>query len=149
MKKVIALVLVVGCVISCAGCVNSQEKIWDWARELKEEDILAVTPWNQDTENEESVPLSEAEIHELVVLLNKLTKKSFTQNKKGVGITPTVGMQIELSSGTCVLNYAPSPYGKYGMLEISFLGDDEMPWWVDSVELLTFFEKVTDSAPAE
>ena len=149
MKKAIVLVLVVACVISCAGCANSQVKIWDWAQELKEEDILAVTPRNQDAENEEFAPLSKAEIHELVVLLNKLTKRNFTQNKKGVGITPTVGMRIELSSGTCVLNYAPSPYGKYGMLEISFLGDDEMPWWVDSVELLTFFEKVTDSASAE
>lgn len=149
MKKEIALVLSLVCVIGLAGCSNSKVKVWDWAQNLKQDDIVSVTPWHQDKEYIESEPLSDEEVIEFVALLNKLTKKSFTQNKKGVGITPTVGMQIELSSGTCVLNYAPSPNGKYGMLEISFLGDDEMPWWVDSVELLTFFEKVTDSASAE
>lgn len=149
MKKVIALVLSLVCVIGLVGCSNNKVKVWDWAQNLKQDDIVSVTPWHQDKEYIESEPLSDEEVIEFVALLNKLTKKSFTQNKKGVGITPTVGMQIELSSGTCVLNYAPSPNGKYGMLEISFLGDDEMPWWVDSVELLTFFEKVTDSASAE
>lgn len=149
MKKVIALVLSLVCVIGLVGCSNNKVKVWDWAQNLKQDDIVSVKPWHQDKEYIESEPLSDEEVIEFVALLNKLTKKSFTQNKKGVGITPTVGMQIELSSGTCVLNYAPSPNGKYGMLEISFLGDDEMLWWVDSVELLTFFEKVTDSASAE
>jgi len=149
MKKMIAFTLALLCVFWMAGCTNNQEKVWDWTQGLKEEDILVVMPWNQDMENEEFRPLSEAEIREMVALLNKLTKNSFTENKKGVGITPTVGLQIEYSSGTCNLNYAPSPDGKYGMLEIGFLGDTGMPCWIDNAELLTFFERVTNHESAE
>ena len=140
MKKVTAFVLVLACILTLVGCSN-EEKVWDWAQGITEADILSVTPWEQDAEPE---PLDDAQVLELVTLLNNLTKKSFTQNKKGVGITPTVGLRIELTAGSCHINYAPSPYGKYGMLEIGFLEDEEMPYWIDDAELLNFFERVTE-----
>ena len=143
MKKAIATVLVLACVVGLPAC-SGKEKIWDWAQGLKKEEVISAAPWYRDTEFVEAEPLTEEEILELVTLLNGLTKKNFTQNKKGVGITPTVGLRMELSSGSCHINYAPSPYGKYGMLEIGFLGDAEMPYWIDDGELLNFFEWVTE-----
>lgn len=142
MKKVIATVLVLACVVGLAAC-SGEEKVWDWAQELTREEILSVTVWHEESGYQASEPLNEAEILELVTLLNNLSKKNFTQNKKGVGITPTVGMRLELSSGSGHINYAPSPYGKYGMLEMGFLGDEEMPYWIDDTALLAFFERVT------
>ena len=146
MKKLLAVVLTLACVFGLLGCANENVKVWDWAQHLTQEDITAVIPWRHDAEYEELEPLNEEEIRRLVTLLNNLTKKSFTENKNLVGITATVGIRIEVASETYNLIYAPSPYEKYGELEIGY---GEKPWWINNAELLAFFETVTGSQSAE
>ena len=145
MKKLITFIFALICVLGLAGCSGSEAKVWEWTAGLMEEDITAVTPWCHDAERKEFDPLNDAQTLELVTLLNKLTKKSFTENKQLVGVTPTFGIQIETASQTYHINYSPSPYGKYGTLEIEYL---EKLWWIDSSELSSFIQEVTGGNPA-
>ena len=146
MKKLIVLVLALICILSLIGCSNDKTKVWDWAQGLNQEDITSATPRRLGEADKAFEPLSDAETIELVLLLNKLTKDSFTENKDLVGITPVVGIQIKLASETYNINYAPSPYGKYGALE---MGYNEKMWWIDDAALLDFFQRVTANIPTE
>jgi hypothetical protein len=146
MKRLIVSVLALICILSLIGCSNDKTKVWDWAQGLNQEDITSATPLCLDASDKEFEPLSEAETIELVTLLNKLTKDSFTENKDLVGITPVVGIQIKLASETYYINYAPSPHGKYGALEMRY---NEKMWWIDDAALLEFFQSVTANIPTE
>ena len=146
MKRIIAALLILACVLSLFGCSKGEPKVWEWAQSLTQEDIVSAIPWHCDTEHTESEPLNDEEIRELAALLNGLTKKNFTENKHLVGITATVGINLETDSETYHINYAPSPYGKYGMLEMKY---GEKQWWIDDTAVLAFFERVTDSRPTE
>ena len=146
MKKLISLVLAALCMLGLLGCSNKESKVWDWAQGLTQESILAATPWRHDEEHKVLDPLNATETLELVTLLNKLTKDSFTENKHLVGITPTFGIQIKIASETYNINFAPSPYGKYGTLEIGY---DEKMWWIDNAELSDFVQSVTGTTATE
>lgn len=141
MKKMVTLMFILLGLLGLSGCSGNKEDVWEWAQCLTHDDIICAIPWYADGVYTELEPLSDAQLQELVTLLNCLTRKSFTQNKDLVGITPTTGIRIETTSGSYHLNNSPSPYGKYGELEIGYGG---MPWWIDSAELLEFFETVTD-----
>ena len=143
MKKVIALVLALACILSLGGCANKKEKVWDWTQGIKKEDIISATPKRQDGEFLVLEPLNDAQTLELVALLNNLTKESFTENKKLTGGTPTFSIEIVMDSETYHLNEANGPYGA---LEISY---NEKLWWIDNPELSAFVEKVTGSTSAE
>lgn len=145
-KNLIAVLLILVYAFGLFGCSNNEVRVWEWAQSLAQEDIVSAIPWHCDTEHTESEPLNEEEIRELAALLNGLTKKNFTENKHLVGITATVGINLETDSETYHINYAPSPYGKYGMLEMKY---GEKQWWIDDTALLAFFERVTDSRPTE
>jgi len=146
MKKIISFFLAVVCLLGLVGCSNNKSNVWDWAQSLTQEDIVSVIPWHCDTEHTESEPLNEEEIRELAALLNGLTKKSFTENKHLVGITATVGINLETDSQIYHINYAPSPYGKYGMLEMKY---GEKQWWIDDAELSAFVLRITKANPTE
>jgi len=145
-KNLIAVLLILVYAFGLFGCSNNEVRVWEWAQSLTPKDIVSAIPWHCDTEHTESEPLNDEEIRELAALLNGLTKKNFTENKHLVGITATVGINLETDSETYHINYAPSPYGKYGMLEMKY-GEKQL--WIDDTALLAFFESVTDSKPKE
>lgn len=138
MKKLIAFALV--CMLGLVGCSNNEVKVWDWAQGLKQEDIASATPWSEGNTFE---PLNDTETLELVMLLNKLTKNSFTENKKLTGGTPTFGIQIDIASEIYNINHSIHPDGA---LEIRF---NEKMWLIDNAELLGFIQKVAESTPTE
>ena len=138
MKKLISLILVLLCLCSLAACAKDQPKVWEWAQTINRKEISSSEIWSTDDEN---IPLDEAQIIELVTLLNNLTKHSFTENKKLVGITPLVGIKMQIDAESYHINYAPSPNGKHGMLEISY---GEKLWWIDDAALLEYFMTVID-----
>ena len=140
MKKLIALVLVLVCVLGLVGCSNNEVKVWDWAQGLNQEDITSATPWSEGSTFE---ALNDTEILDLVILLNKLTKDSFTENKKLTGGTPTFGIQIVIASETYNINESIHPNGA---LELKY---NEKMWLIDNAELLGFIQKVADSTPTE
>ena len=145
MKKLIAFVCAMAFVLSLVGCGNTERMVWDWTQGLSQEDIACVTPWNDDPWLEDNAfeALNHAEILTLVVLLNKLTKDSFTENKNLAGITPTFGIGIMIASETYYINEADSPWGS---LEIKY---NEKMWWIDNAELLDFVQSVTNKKPTE
>ena len=140
MKKLIALVLALVCVLGLVGCSNNEVKVWDWAQGLNQENITSATPWSEGSTFE---ALNDTEILDLVILLNKLTKDSFTENKKLTGSTPTFGIQIDIASETYYINHSIHPNGA---LEIKF---NEKMWLIDNAELLGFIQIVADSIPTE
>ena len=79
MKKLMAFVLMLVCVLGLAGCSDRTATVWNWAKNVKQEDINAVTPWSDGNTLE---PLDDTETLELITLLNKLTKDSFIENKE-------------------------------------------------------------------
>jgi len=143
MKKLTASILALVCVFSLIGCSDNEEKVWDWAQGINQEDITSATPWRHDEANEEFEPLNDAETLELVMLLNELTKDSFTHNKHLQGGTATYGIKIIIASETYYLNQVNGPNGS---LEVSY---NEKLWWIDNAELSAFVQSVTDSRPAE
>ena len=140
MKKLIALVLALVCALSFVGCSNNETTVWDWAQGLNQEDIVRATPWGEDNTFE---VLNGAETLDLVMLLNKLSKDSFTENKDLVGGTPTFGIQIDIASETYYINESIS---QDGALEIKY---NEKMWWIDSAELFNFVQRVTDTKLTE
>ena len=86
MKKCIAFALAMICVLSLVGCsnkeANKEATVWGWAQGLNQKDITSATPWSQGKTFE---ALNSAERRELVRLLNKLTKDSFTENENLTG----------------------------------------------------------------
>ena len=140
MKKLIALVLALVCVLGLVGCSNNEVKVWDWAQGLNQEDITSATPWSEGNTFE---ALNDTEILDLVILLNKLAKDSFTENKKLTGGTPTFGIQIVIASETYNINDSIHPNGA---LELKY---NEKMWLIDDEELLDFILRVTGSTPTK
>ena len=145
MKKIISFFLAAVCLLGLVGCSNNESSVWAWTQGLTQEEIVFATPWNQDKINQDDAfaPLDEQEILELVTLLNKLTKDSFTHNEHLRGGTPTYGIKIAMDSETYHLNQANGPHGS---LEIEYNGK---LWWIDNAELSDFVQKITDSKPTE
>lgn len=140
MKKLIGLVLTLVCVLSLVGCSNEEATVWGWAQGLNQEDIVRATPWCEDNTFE---ALNGAQTLDLVMLLNKLSKDSFTENKDLVGGTPTFGIQIDIASETYYINESIS---QDGALEIKY---NEKMWWIDNTELFDFVQRVTDTKLTE
>ena len=145
MKKWIAFVLVTLCVFGLTGCSNHEETIWEWAQNLAQEDIVSAIPRSGvDSDRRiELEPLNDAEIFELVTLLNGLTKDNFTENKDLRGITPTFHLEINLASETYYINEAGAPDGA---LEMKY---HEKQWWIDDTALTEFVQNVTSTKPVE
>lgn len=145
MKKIISFFLAAVCLLGLVGCSNNESSVWAWTQGLTQEEIVCATPWNQDKINQDDAfaPLDEQEILELVTLLNKLTKDSFTHNKHLQGGTPTYGLEITMDSETYHLNQANGPHGT---LEVSY---NEKLWWIDDGELSDFVQRVTTEDTTE
>ena len=142
MKKSLLLVFAFLCILSLASCSKHSPAVRTWTQHLEQADILSADPWNDIDEHKDLKPLNDAEILELVELLNSLPKDSFTENKHLAGITPTFGLQITTTSGICRINEANAPDGA---LEIIYNGTQ---WWIDSLQLTAFVQTVTDSQPS-
>ena len=145
MKNIISFFLAAVCLLGLVGCSNNESSVWAWTQGLTQEEIVCATPWNQDKINQDDAfaPLDEQETLELVTLLNKLTKDSFTHNEHLRGGTPTYGLEITLDSETYHLNQANGPHGT---LEVSY---NEKLWWIDDAELSAFVQRVTTEDPTE
>lgn len=140
MKKCIAFVLVMLCVIGLVGCSNKETTVWDWAQGLNQEDITCATPWSEDKTFE---ALNGAETTDLVMLLNKLPKDSFTENKDLTGGTPTFGIEIVIGSETYYMNEYNGPNGA---LEIKH---NEKQWIIDDTALFTFIQRIVANVATE
>ena len=145
MKKWIAFVLILGYVLGLAGCSNNEVKIWDWTYSLSQEDIISAIPRSgvDSDERIEFEPLNDEETLELVTLLHKLTKDSFTENKKLTGGTPTFHIEINIASETYYINEYNGPNGT---LEIKY---NEEQWLIDNAALTEFIKRVTNNKPIE
>ena len=146
MKKCIAFVLAIICVISIVGCSNKETMakettVWDWAQGMKRADITCVTPWSN---GKTFKALNKAETRELVMLLNKLTQDSFTENKDLTGGTPTFGIEIVIDSETYHLNEYNGPNGR-----IELVMYNEKQWIIDDTDLFTFIQGVTGNVTSE
>lgn len=109
-------------------------------KNVKQEDINAVTPWSDGNTLE---PLDDTETLELITLLNKLTKDSFIENKELSGGTPTFGIQIDIASNTYNINDSIHPNG---VLEMNY---NEKQWLINDEDLLSFIQKVAGVTPTE
>ena len=145
MKRLTAFVLVVLSVFAFVGCSGNEEKVWQWAQNLTQEDIISAIPRSGVDSDEciEFEPLNDAETLELVTLLNGLTKDSFTENKDLRGITPTFHLEIKIGSETYYINEANAPDG---VLEMKY---QEKQWWIDDAALTEFVKKVTNTQPVQ
>ena len=140
MKKCIAFVLATIFVISLIGCSNEETTVWDWAQGLKQEDITCATPWCEDKKFE---ALNGAVTLDLVMLLNKLTKDNFTENKDLTGGTPTFGIEIVIGSETYYINEYNGPNGA---LEIKH---NEKQWIIDDTSLFDFIQGIVANVATE
>lgn len=140
MKKLTVFILALVLVLGLIGCTEKEPTVWEWAQSLTQEEIISATPRYEFKEFES---LDDAEILELVTLLNNLTKSSFTYNKHLRGGTPTYGITIKIGSEIYHLNEATGPHGA---LEISY---NEKLWWIDDAELSDFVQRVTTEEPTE
>ena len=123
------------------GSSVDEATAWDWAQGLDQKDITSATPWSQGKTFE---ALNSAERRELVRLLNKLTKDSFTENEYLTGGTPLFGIEIVIGSAT----YHISEYnGPNGRLEIVMYNEEQ--WIIDDTDLFVFIQGVTDSVISE
>ena len=128
------------CVLGLVGCSEKKPAVWDWAQGLNQEDITCATPWSEDKTFE---ALNGAETLDLVMLLNKLTKDSFTENKNLSAGTPAFGIQIDITSENHYINQSIS---QNGTLEIKY---NEKMWMIDNAELFDFVQRVTNAKPTE
>ncbi len=139
MKKCIAFALAMICVLSLVGCsnkeANKEATVWGWAQGLNQKDITSATPWSQGKTFE---ALNGAERRELVRLLNKLTKDSFTENENLTGGTPLFGIEIVIGSATYYINEYNGPNGK---MEMGMY--NEKQWIIDDTALFAFIQEIT------
>jgi len=139
MKKCISFVLVMICVLGLVGCsnkeANKEATVWGWAQGLNQKDITSSTPWSQDKTFE---ALNGAERRELVRLLNKLTKDSFTENENLTGGTPLFGIEVVIGSATYHINEYNGPNGRLEMVRYN-----EKQWIIDDTALFAFIQEIT------
>ena len=117
------------------GSSVDEATAWDWAQGLNPKDITSATPWSQDKTFE---ALDGAERRELVRLLNKLTKDSFTENENLTGGTPLFGIEIVIGSATYHINEYNGPNGRLEMVMYN-----EKQWIIDNDDLFTFIQEIT------
>lgn len=145
MKKCIAFALAMICVLSLVGCSNKEENkeatVWGWAQGVNQKDITSATPWSQDKTFE---TLDGAERRELVKLLNKLTKDSFTENENLAGGTPLFGIEIVIGSATYHINEYNGPNGRLEMVRYN-----EKQWIIDDTALFAFIQEITGNVTLE
>ena len=77
------------------------------------------------------------------MLLNKLTKDSFTENKDLTGGTPTFGIEIVTGSETYYINEYNGPNGA---LEIKH---NEKQWIIDDTSLFDFIQGIVANVATE
>jgi len=143
MKRFLSLLFVLACILALSGCSGSKEKVWSWAQGLEAKDVSSAQMWNNTTGDFIEKPLDDAQILELITLLNDLPQDSLTYNKHNRGGTSTYGIKINTASETFYLNQANGPSGS---LEIEY---EEKLWWIDNEALSDFVLKVTGAASAE
>ena len=145
MKKCIAFALAMICVLSLVGCsnkeANKEATVWGWAQGLNQKDITSATPWSQGKTFD---ALNGAERRELVRLLNKLTKDSFTENENLAGGTPLFGIEIVIGSATYHINEYNGPNGRLEMVRYN-----EKQWIIDDTALFAFIQEITDNVTLE
>ena len=137
MRKWLSFLLAVSLMLCLAGCANQEPKVWEWAQELKQEDIISAEPWRDDWEHIEMESLDDEDLSAFVMLLNALNKDSFTKNKHLRGGTSTYGMNVVIGSEIYHIHEAIGPHGA---LEMSYNGD---LWWIDDEALSDFIQKVS------
>ena len=117
------------------GSSVDEATAWDWAQGLDQKDITSATPWSQGKTFD---ALNGAERRELVRLLNKLTKDSFTENEYLTGGTPLFGIRIVIGSATYHINEYNGPNGR---LEIVMYNEEQ--WIIDNNDLFAFIQEIT------
>lgn len=125
-KRIIAAIFAF--VLFFCGC---GAKPWDWAEEIKAEDIVSVQLW-RDSSAPKTLPEEEKE--STAFALNTLNKNAFTQNRDNSGATPEFGIIIETEDAKIFINQSIAPKGS---LELAF-GEEQ--WWIDNLELELLIE---------
>ena len=145
MKKCIAFALAMICVLSLVGCsnkeANKEATVWGWAQGLNQKDITSATSWSQGKTFD---ALNGAEKRELVRLLNKLTKDSFTENENLTGGTPLFGIRIMIGSAIYSISEYNGPNGRLEMVMYN-----EKQWIIDDTALFAFIQEITGNVTLE
>ncbi len=115
--------------------------VWDWAQEIKQADITYATPWSESKTFE---ALNEAETRDLVMLLNKLTKDSFTENKELTGGTPSFGVEIVIGSECYYVNEYNGPNGRLELVRYN-----GKQWIIDNADLFAFIQEIAGNVISE
>ena len=123
------------------GNIRKEATVWEWAQEISKKDITCATPWSEGKTFE---ALNGAETRDLVTLLNKLTKDSFTENKNLTGGTPTFGIEIVIDSETYYVNEYNGPNGRLEMVWYN-----EKQWIIDDADLFAFIKEFTSNVISE
>ena len=115
--------------------------VWEWAQEIKRADITYATPWSESKTFE---ALNETETRGLVILLNKLTKDSFTENKELTGGTPSFGVEIVIGSECYYVNEYNGPNGRLELVRYN-----GKQWIIDNADLFAFIQEITGNVTSE
>ena len=123
------------------GSSVDEAAVWDWAQGIKQADITCVTP---RSEGKTFDALTTAEKRDLVMLLNKLTKDSFTENKELTGGTPSFGVEIVIGSEFYYVNEYNGPNGRLEL--VSYNGKQ---WIINDTDLFAFIQEITGNVTSE
>lgn len=138
MKKALAMVLAIMCVLALAGCgADPAEAVCSWMQNLKADDISETLAWNMSTTEDLRAELTQEQTAELVSLLNALTEENFTDNSEFVGGTAEFGVTLKIDGKYYNINQSIDPRGD---LEVEY---GEKLWWIDNDALTDFVKSVT------
>lgn len=138
MKKALAMVLAIMCVLALAGCgADPAEAVCSWMQNLKADDISETLAWNMSTTEDLRAELTQEQTAELVSLLNALTEDNFTDNSEFVGGTAEFGVTLKIDGKYYNINQSIDPRGD---LEVGY---GEKQWWIDNDALTDFVKSVT------